>query len=140
MRPPGASFSLVALPEARMSTAAPHVAAAVPHAGSPSYAVIRAAMLGRRQLRGRRQGRTVCFCPHALGWREGNAYVLGFMIQPDPTLPAAPGTWGRWLRLWQWLPLEEFDSVDSVEGPWFTMPHRQDPSLIFLHRVDGQAL
>lgn len=122
-----------------MSTTHHMFTAGLSYDGCPAYATIHGAMLAKRQIRAYRQGHALCLCPHALGWREGAAYVLGFMIQPDPTLPGAPGSWLRWLRLWQWLQVSDLDGVHVVDGPWFTQSRWCRPAVRLLAPLDGQG-
>ncbi len=117
---------------------APPLAATTLTATPSSRAAIARAMERRHQIYARHQRRPVRFCPHALGRHEGEPYVLGFMVQPDPDFPAAPGSW-RWLRLWQWLRLSDLDEVRAVEGEWLTGPRWSRPLLTFLNEIEKQA-
>ncbi len=104
----------------------------------PIRAALLAAMEGRRQVTARHHRRPVRFCPHVLGRHDGQAYVLGFMVQPDPDLPAAPGSCG-WLRLWQWLRLADLDEVRAVDAGWLAGPRWSRPFFRFLDQIERQA-
>jgi hypothetical protein len=100
-----------------------------------AWAALEAALRQRRPVRVSYHGHERLICPHALGWRNGKAMVLGYQTgghTTTGTLPAAPNS--RWRNFfvddidhvatdepatsWQtadnYNPLHPFNAIDQV--------------------------
>ena len=86
----------------------------MPGPGPGSYALIRQAVLERRQVRATYQGRFRELCPHALGTKNGRPQALFFQFggESERGLPAGGD--------WRCLPLDGLGDVSLHDGAWFT--------------------
>lgn len=87
--------------------------------------IVKYAVKAQEQLWGRYRGRVQRMWPHALGWRGGRLYVLGFFLDArEPTVSR-----------WEWLPLSELSEPRTQPGVWIGSPRTCRPSSDFLDRV-----
>ncbi len=84
-------------------------------------AVIGRAIQEHQQIRALRRGEEVVFCPHALGVRNGEPWVLGFTMEANGLSPA-PGSW-------VWFRLAELRAVSGQAGVWLTAPRWSRPEV-----------
>lgn len=105
----------------------PEARATLANEGDLVRATIRQAIQGKRQVMARKRGEPICFCPHALGERNGEAYALGFLLATD-TADLAP-------RSWQWIRLADLREVALRRGVWLTAQRWSRPSVRFLDTV-----
>jgi hypothetical protein len=97
-----------------------------------SYALIRGAILDRRQVHATFQGRFRELCPHVLGTKNGRRQALFFQFggQSRRGLPPGGG--------WRCLPVDELTDVSVHEGPWYG-EDGYDPSQSCVDEVDVEA-
>lgn len=95
-----------------------------------TFALVYHAVRTQQQIVGYVKGQGICFCPHAVGWRGADPYVLALVLperaeaRPDP------------LREWQWLCLADLGIPAVREGRWITAPRAQrPPAAAFLTHV-----
>jgi hypothetical protein len=94
-----------------------------------NYALIRQAILGRKQVRGTYQGRVREMCPHVLGTKNGCARALFFQFAGESERGLPPG--GHW----RCLDLDDLAGVSLREGPWRT-DHSYDPAQSCVDEID----
>ena len=99
-----------------------------------SFAFIERAMRSKEQVWGYLDGRPVRFCPHVLGWREAEPFVLGLVMEPRHDAPVEGGGW-EWLANWQWIRLADLQIPCARKGQWITCPREQRPPSSFLSAV-----
>jgi hypothetical protein len=86
-----------------------------------TFAVVYHAIVEHQQVRACLKGHHITFCPHALGWRHEDPYVLGLILSdrrptpPEPRDAEAPVEW-------QWLRLADLEIPTSHKGDWLTRP------------------
>jgi len=115
-------------------------AAAARGAGVPAEQlnVIRGAIARREQVWAYRAGRLVRLCPHALGWREDEPYVLALVLRERPGGAIEGARWERLLG-WEWLPVAALESPCPRRGDWITCPREQRPPTDFLSIICCEA-
>jgi hypothetical protein len=101
--------------------------------------LLRSAICAREQIAGYLEGQGVRFCPHALGWRGEDLYVLGLVLR-ERHEPVADGPAWEWLMDWRWIRLADLHISVAYKGDWVTCPRTQRPSASeFLTRVYVEA-
>jgi hypothetical protein len=100
--------------------------------------VIRGALAKREQVWAYLDGRLVRLCPHALGWREDEPYVLALVLRERPGAAIEGARWERLLG-WEWLPVAALESPCPRQGDWITCPREQRPPTDFLSVVSCEA-
>jgi len=98
------------------------------------FVLIQDAMRRKEQVWGYLDGQCVRFCPHALGWREAEPYVLGLALEPRRDAPMEGGGW-EWLLEWRWIRLADLRIPCARKGEWVTSPREQRPPASFLSAV-----
>jgi len=104
------------------------------HADADAIALICGAMRVHAQVRGYLDGRGIRFCPHALGIRGEDTYVLGLVLD-ERREPVANGPDWRWLMEWRWIRVADLQIPIAEKGDWMTSPRSQRPSADFLTEV-----
>jgi hypothetical protein len=94
-----------------------------------NYALIRQAILGRKQVRGTYQGRVREMCPHVLGTKHGRARALFFQFAGESERGLPPG------GDWRCLALDDLTGVSLRDGPWRTH-HSYDPDQSCVDEID----
>ncbi|HEY2052680.1 MAG TPA: hypothetical protein VGH14_01970 [Solirubrobacterales bacterium] len=94
-----------------------------------SYALIKQAILERRQVHATYQGKFRELCPHVLGTKNGRPQALFFQFGGDSHRGLPPG------GDWRCLPVEELGDVSLHDGPWHG-EDRYNPSQSCVHDVD----
>jgi hypothetical protein len=89
-----------------------------------TYTLIRRAIIERRQVHARFDGRPRKLCPHVLGTRSGEARALFFQFAGFSSRGLSPG------GDWRCLPLDRLSEVEIQDGPWRTKAHSQPQSCI----------
>lgn len=84
-----------------------------------AWAVLETALRQRRPVRVSYHGHERLICPHALGWKNGKAMLLGYQTGGHThtgTLPAAPNN--RWRNFF----VDDIENVatDEATSPWQT--------------------
>ncbi len=102
-----------------------------------TFILIHRAIQHREQLWGYCKGQPVRLCPHALGWRDDDAYVLALVLS-DRREPADGASW-EWLMEWQWIRLPDLDIPFARRDAWVTCPREHRPSTDFLTQVSIEA-
>jgi len=102
-----------------------------------TFALIQRAILHREQLWGYCKGQGIRICPHALGWRGEDPFVLGLVIN-DRREPVEGASW-EWLMEWQWVRLADLQIPFARKGDWVTCPREHRPSTDFLTHVYIEA-
>jgi hypothetical protein len=102
-----------------------------------TFVLMHRAIQKREQVWGYCKGEGVRVCPHALGWRGDDAYVLGLVLRGRRER-ADEGAWG-WLMEWRWIPLADFDVPSARKDGWVTCPREHRPSTDFLTQVTIEA-
>jgi hypothetical protein len=84
-----------------------------------AYEQIRLAIEGRRQVEALFEGQLRCFCPHVIGWREGQprALVFQFAGYSSRGLPSGGD--------WRCLAIDRLSEVALRDGPWHSREHSQ---------------
>jgi hypothetical protein len=85
----------------------------------PAWAPLEAALRGRHPVQVYYHGRQRLICPHALGWKDGRALLLGYQVGGQTStgaLPADPR------HRWRCLFVDEVDQVSTAQpdSPWGT--------------------
>ena len=99
-----------------------------------AFALIDNAMRRKEQVWGYLDGRPVRFCPHVLGWRDAEPYVLGLLMEPRHDASIEGGGW-EWLLNWQWVRLADLRIPCVRNGEWISCPREQRPPSSFLSAV-----
>jgi hypothetical protein len=113
------------------STTPRGAAASVGQESLEIFGLIREAIVRRAQVWANLHGGPIHFCPHALGWRDDDAYVQALVLQERRAGVVEGGTW-QWLPNWQWLRLADLEIPVLRRGDWITCPPEQRPALSFL--------
>ena len=94
-----------------------------------AYELLRRAILERRQVEARFDGRPRRFCPHAIGRRDGRPRALVFQVAGHSSrgLPAGGD--------WRCLAVDRLTEVSLRDGPWRSREHSQPQ-----HGIDEVAL
>jgi hypothetical protein len=101
--------------------------------------LVRRAICAHEQVAGYLEGQGVRLCPHALGWRGADLYVLGLVLRQRRE-PVADGPAWEWLMDWQWIRLVDLRIPVAQRGDWVTCPRDQRPSASeFLTRTCVEA-
>jgi hypothetical protein len=103
-----------------------------------SLEVIRCAVAEREQVWAYVDGHLIRLCPHALGWRGDEAYVLALVLRERPGTAVEAAPW-EWLLGWEWLPVAALESPCRRQGDWITCPREQRPPTDFLSVVCCEA-
>jgi len=103
-----------------MATSSATAATILPAGQASASEIIRGAIQRNEQIRARHDRAEVVFCPHALGERRGEPWVLGFTLVASPASPA-PGSW-------EWFSLAGLQDVTAQPGVWLTAPRWSRPS------------
>jgi hypothetical protein len=115
-----------------------HGAAYVPEEVE-TIGLVRRAICAREQVAGYLEGQGVRLCPHALGWRGEDIYVLGLVLRQRRE-PVADGPDWEWLMDWRWIRLADLRIPVAQKGDWVTCPRAQRPNAsAFLTRVYVEA-
>jgi len=85
----------------------------------PAWTALEAALRQRRPVRLTYHGHQRLICPHALGWKNGRAMLLGYQTGGHThtgTLPADPN------KRWRNFLIDDIDHIDTAEpaSPWQT--------------------
>jgi hypothetical protein len=89
--------------------------------------LVRKAIRDREQVSAYLEGQGVQFCPHVLGWRGQDLYVLGLALR-HRSEPVADGPSWEWLMEWQWIRVADLQIPVARKGEWVTCPRTQRPS------------
>jgi hypothetical protein len=84
-----------------------------------TYALLRRAILEKRQVHGTYGGHERHMCPHVLGTSEGRARVLVFQFGGSSRRGLQPG------GDWRCLLLDGLTRVSIHEGPWHARAHSE---------------
>ncbi len=97
-----------------------------------TYEVFRKAILQRQQVLANYAGSRRGFCPHALGWRDGQLHSLcyEFLSVDEPLLDECEGAWCC-------IPLAGIEHAVLREGVWHTDISTPPPPC--LDRVEVQV-
>lgn len=79
-----------------------------------NYALIRRAIIERKQVHATYKGRSRELCPHALGTKNGRRQALFFQFAGESERGLPPG------GDWRCLPVDELTEVSVHEGDWHT--------------------
>ena len=100
-----------------------------------TYALLREAMVRRRQVRAVYDGLPREFCPHVLGANDGEAHCLGYQFAGQSTTePITPGSTGNW----RCFVVAKLAHVSLHEGRWYTAPN-WDRRQTCVDRVDVEV-
>ncbi len=104
-----------------------------------TFAIVHHAIRHREEVWGYMKGQGIRFCPHALGWRRDDAYVLGLILRERHEGVPDGASW-EWLMEWQWLRLADLEVPLARKGEWVTCPGDQRPSVAkFLTEVYAES-
>ncbi len=121
-----------------------HVSSTVPRHSTDvqsdleALGLVHRAILHREQVWGYYKGQGIRICPHALGWRGHEAYVLGLIVR-DRREPIVEGSGWEWLMEWQWIRLTDLGIPFARKGDWVTCPREHRPPTDFLSHVVIEA-
>jgi hypothetical protein len=97
------------------------------HAEVDAIALIREAIRQRAEIRGYLDGRGIRLCPHALGVRGEDPYLLGLVLH-ERQESVADGPGWEWLMEWRWIRLVDLHIPIAQKGDWVACPRSQRPS------------
>ncbi len=98
-----------------------------------TYQLVARAVREQRPLFAYYEGRLVVMCPHVLGRRAGEWYVLGFgYFDVDFRTLAVPCSW-------RWLPLRDLEEPEIQGSFWLTAPRETRPSAYFVDAVEAES-
>ncbi len=104
-----------------------------------TFAIVHQAIIHREEVWAYRKGQGIRFCPHALGWRGDDPYVLGLILRERREGLRDGASW-EWLMEWQWLGLRDLEVPLARKGEWMTCPADRRPCAAeFLTEVYAQA-
>ncbi len=116
--------------------ARPDIGAGVP---LETFALAQRAMLRREQIWGYLKGWRIRFCPHALGWRGDDPYVLGLILE-DRQERLLNESVRETLLEWQWVRLADLAIPVALKGEWISCPKGRRPAASeFLTEVYAEA-
>jgi hypothetical protein len=94
-----------------------------------NYALIRQAIVDRKQIRATYKGRLREMCPHVLGTTSGRGQALFFQFAGESEQGLPPG------GDWRCFPVDGLVDLSIREGPWFT-DHHYDPAQSCVDEID----
>jgi hypothetical protein len=89
-----------------------------------TYALVRGAIEGRRQVEAVYGGHRRRMCPHVIGTRAGSPRALFFQFAGSSGRGLPPGGG------WRCLPLDGLTEVSVHDGPWHTRAHSEPQGCI----------
>jgi hypothetical protein len=92
-----------------------------------AYAVLRDAIVNKRQVVCEYQGRPREVCPHVIGTKNGHRKVLTFQFAGQSSTGLPPG--GEWRCMF----VDQIRGAESRDGEWHTNPRHTQPQTC----VDG---
>ncbi len=106
---------------------------------SETFPQLHQAIVERQEIEGFLKGWRIRFCPHALGWREDDPYVLGLLLE-DGQARFPDGGSSEWLLEWRWLRLADLTLPVARKGGSITCPIGQRPAAsAFLTEVEAES-
>ncbi len=97
-----------------------------------TYAAIRRAIISKEQILAVYEGRYREMCPHAIGWKSGEAHALFYQFGGESSRPLGPvGSPDNW----RCLRVGELSNVRTRKGPWHTS-HRHSEAQTCIDKVD----
>jgi hypothetical protein len=95
-----------------------------------TYGLLKEAVLSKKQVTATYDGHLREFCPHALGWKKGEAYCLAYQFgghsSTGPVVPGSPHNWRCFV-------VSRLSDVRLREGDWHSCATRGAPSQCFDH-------
>jgi hypothetical protein len=101
-------------------------------AAGEACALVQRAVRERRPILARCRRDLILVCPHALGRRGGDWYVLTFGY-----FDTSPGTFTS--GSWRWLRVADLSRVEIKGDFWLSAPPASRPSLRFLDEVVAEV-
>lgn len=103
-----------------------------------TLALVHGAIRNKEELWGYMEGRGIRLCPHAVGQRGDEIYVLGLVIREREGVVVEGAGW-EWLTEWRWIRLAELQIPVAHRGEWITCPQDRRPPRDFLTRIYVEA-
>jgi hypothetical protein len=104
--------------------------------GVDGYSLLKQAIRTRRPVSGRYDGKRRLFCPHVLGFKDGEARCLAYQFGGEtgsaPIVPGAASNW-RCFVVWRLAELQLLDT-EWQSGP----SHQRNQSCIDIVDVDSE--
>jgi hypothetical protein len=99
------------------------------------YAVLRDAVVNKRQVVAEYEGRRRDFCPHVLGLKNGRRRCLAYQFAGETSSGAAkPGP-----DAWRCFDVDRLLIIEVREGPWFSGPvHSRRQTCVDVVDVDSE--
>jgi hypothetical protein len=100
---------------------------------SDTYAIVRQAILDKRQIVATYHGHRREMCPHVIGTKNGREQALFFQFAGSSRSGLPPG--GEW----RCIPLEDLTDVSSRAGRWYTAAGTRRQTCVDRIDVDAAA-